>query len=75
MKSLNKAGKIDMIFPILLKYNSIITEKHMNISTDTKENKLILIYHTGGIFQLIKYWLQTDFKLSIDELIGVLKNI
>jgi len=75
LKSLDKAGKIDMLFPILLKYNTMITKKYMDISSDTKENQLILIYHTGGIFQLIKYWLQNDFKMPIDELIDVLKNI
>lgn len=75
LKSLDKAGKIDMLFPILLKYNSVIAEKYMEISSDLKENKYLLIYHTGGIFQIIKYWLQTDFKAPIDELIDVLKNI
>ncbi len=75
LKSLDKAGKIDMLFPILLKYNTMITEKYMNISPDTTENKLLLIYHTGGIFQIIKYWLQTDLKVPIDELIDLLKNI
>ena len=75
LKSLHKAGKIDMLFPVLLKYNSMIAEKYMDISSDLKENKYLLIYHTGGIFQIIKHWLQTDFKAPVHELIEVLKSI
>ena len=75
LKSLDRAGKIDLLFPILLKGNTMLAKKHMGLESDSEEARLAIVYHTGGIFQLIKEWLHNDFKAPPDEVVKTIKKM
>ena len=75
LKSLDKAGKIDLLFPILLKENTMLAKKHIGMEPDNEKARLAIVYHTGGIFQLIKEWLHNDFKAPPDEVIKSIKKM
>ena len=58
----------------ILKYNRLMMEKQLGKTELTKEETLILYYHSGGMYELIKFCSDIDFSIPVPQIIEILKK-
>ena len=69
-----KSGCYEKLFNIILKYNRLMMEKQLGKTELTKEETLILYYHSGGMYELIKFCSDIDFSIPVPQIIEILKK-
>ena len=74
IEAAKKSGCYERLFTIILKYNRLIMEKYLGRKELTDEELLLLHYHSGGMYEIIKIYTDTDFNISLENLLEVLKK-
>lgn len=74
LEAAKKSGSYERLFQIILKYNRLMMEKYLGRTELTDKEMLFLHYHSGGMYEMIKFCSDSNFVIPISETLEVLKN-
>ena len=69
-----KSSCYEKLFDIVFKYNRIMMEKQLGRNELTPEEIMILYYHSGGMYELIKFCSDIDFSIPVSKIMETLNK-